>query len=97
MTSTCNRSDLQTLGSQPVVPQNLPDHWVLPYLTMSSECFQGSIPSRSAIMTTNIILYIQVPLYVLWGAEAVVNAVAYAKVARLSLDFKWIGVTPSKS
>ena len=24
--STCNRLDLQTLGSQPVVPKNLPDH-----------------------------------------------------------------------
>ena len=25
--STCNRLDLQTLGSQPLVPKNLPDHW----------------------------------------------------------------------
>ena len=25
--STCNRLDLQTLGSQPVMPQNLPDRW----------------------------------------------------------------------
>ena len=24
--STCNRLDLQTLGSQPVMPKNLPDH-----------------------------------------------------------------------
>ena len=24
--STCNRLDLQTLGSQPIMPQNLPDH-----------------------------------------------------------------------
>ena len=24
--STCNRSDLHTLGSQPVMPKNLPDH-----------------------------------------------------------------------
>ena len=24
--STCNRMDLQTLGSQPVVPKNLPNH-----------------------------------------------------------------------
>ena len=23
----CNRLDLQTLGSQPVMPKNLPDHW----------------------------------------------------------------------
>ena len=25
--STCNRLELQTLGSQPVMPKNLPDHW----------------------------------------------------------------------
>ena len=25
--SICNRLDLQTLGSQPAVPKNLPDHW----------------------------------------------------------------------
>ena len=25
--STCNRLDLITLGSQPVMPKNLPDHW----------------------------------------------------------------------
>ena len=25
--STCNRLDLQTLGSRPVMPKNLPDHW----------------------------------------------------------------------
>ena len=24
--STCDRLDLQTLGSQPIVPKNLPDH-----------------------------------------------------------------------
>ena len=26
--STCNRLDLQTLGSQPIMPKNLPDHWI---------------------------------------------------------------------
>ena len=26
--STCNRLDLQTLESQPVMPKNLPDHWL---------------------------------------------------------------------
>ena len=26
--STCNRMDLQTRGSQPVVPKNLPGHWI---------------------------------------------------------------------
>jgi hypothetical protein len=28
--STCNWLDLQTLGSQPVMPTNLPDHWWWP-------------------------------------------------------------------
>ena len=27
--SSCNRLDLQTLGSQPIMPKNLPDHWSL--------------------------------------------------------------------
>ena len=27
--STCNHLDLQTLGSRPIVPKNLPDHWSL--------------------------------------------------------------------
>ena len=27
--STCNRLDLQTLGSQSVMPKNLPNHWVV--------------------------------------------------------------------
>ena len=26
--STCNRSDSQPLRSQPIMPKNLPDHWV---------------------------------------------------------------------
>ena len=36
--STCNRLDLQTLGSQPIMPKNLPDHcsgyqyWCLPQI-----------------------------------------------------------------
>ena len=28
--STCNRLDLQTLRSQPIMPKNLPDHWLEP-------------------------------------------------------------------
>ena len=30
--STCNRFDLQTLGSQLIMPKNLPDHWVGTYV-----------------------------------------------------------------
>jgi hypothetical protein len=33
--STCNRLDLQTLGSQPVMPKNLPDHWAKPSQPLS--------------------------------------------------------------
>jgi hypothetical protein len=29
--STCNRLDLQTLGSQPIMPKNLPEHWSAPF------------------------------------------------------------------
>jgi hypothetical protein len=25
---TCNKLGLQTIGSQPIMPKNLPDHWV---------------------------------------------------------------------
>ena len=32
--STCNRLDLQTLGSQPIMPKNLPDHGVRPSLVL---------------------------------------------------------------
>jgi hypothetical protein len=30
--STCNPLDLQTLGSQPIMPKNLPDHWEWPHM-----------------------------------------------------------------
>jgi hypothetical protein len=30
--STCNRLDLQTLGSQPIMPKNLPEHCLYPNL-----------------------------------------------------------------
>jgi hypothetical protein len=51
--STCNRLDLQTLGSQPIMPKNLPDHctW-LSYLlskwrfSYSSDDHIGRSPSR---------------------------------------------------
>ena len=32
--STCNRLDLHTLGSQPVMPKNVPDHCVDPQATL---------------------------------------------------------------
>ena len=45
---TCNRLDLQTLGSQPVMPKNLPNH-----------CSQGTYKmgeERSADMVRSIFL-----------------------------------------
>ena len=32
--STCNRMDLQKLGSQPVMPKNLPVHWLVKILVI---------------------------------------------------------------
>ena len=34
--STCNRLDLQTLGSPPIIPKNLPDHWCWLVLAITS-------------------------------------------------------------
>ena len=36
--STCNRSDLQTLGSQPLMPQYLPNHWIEPSICCVTSC-----------------------------------------------------------
>ena len=46
--STCNWLDLQTLGSQPVMPKNLPDH----YTSLSQ------VPSTLPKMKTYIIKFI---------------------------------------
>ena len=40
---TCNRLDLQTLGSQPIMPSNLPDHWCI-YLTLIFASFCAQEP-----------------------------------------------------
>ena len=42
--STCNRLDLQTRGSRPIMPKNLHDHWVGP-LSKSATSIQ--IPHNS--------------------------------------------------
>ena len=36
--STCNWLDLQTLGSQLIMPKNLPDHWANPIRIMEFDC-----------------------------------------------------------
>ena len=45
--STCNRLDLQTLGSQPVMPKNLPDHWTkeesLPQFIKEWDCMSPQL------------------------------------------------------
>ena len=35
--TTCNRLDLQTLGSQPIMPKNLPDHCSYLRIDMNEE------------------------------------------------------------
>jgi len=36
--STCNRLDLQTLGSQPIMPKTLPEHCPGDYACMCAVC-----------------------------------------------------------
>ena len=38
--STHNQMDLQPLGSQPVIPKNLPDHWACMECTMALQRLQ---------------------------------------------------------
>ena len=42
--STCNRLDLQTLGSQSIMPKNLPDYWfcVCKKVLLPNKLAQGS-------------------------------------------------------
>ena len=48
--STCNWLELQTLGSQPIMPKNLPNHWAkLGNTRMLTDCAQNS--PRSMEMT----------------------------------------------
>jgi hypothetical protein len=44
--STCNRLDLQTLGSQPIMPKNLPDHW--PCLPIASDILYSLVSTPTA-------------------------------------------------
>ena len=46
--STCNRLDLHTLGSQPVMPKNLPDQITDPFLTL---LLTSRLPIRKKIYT----------------------------------------------
>ena len=45
--STCNRLDLQTLGSQPIMPKNLPGHYPVYYVYA---CLVVGLRSNSLIM-----------------------------------------------
>ena len=48
---TCNWLDLQTLGSQPIMPKNLPNHWeVHPNKT---ESWFNHLIKKSLILTQN--------------------------------------------
>jgi hypothetical protein len=47
--STYNRLDLQTIGFQPIMPKNLPDHWQVP-MTGKEENGQASLGSNCFII-----------------------------------------------
>jgi hypothetical protein len=59
--STCNRLDLQTLGSQPIMPKNLPEHcYTLPsnmhrILTQHGRCcmHNNQLPTKSLVELDN--------------------------------------------
>ena len=60
--STCNRLDLQTLGSQPIMPKNLPNHWLRAH--NSQQLIPQSFNIRTAVaglveqLGTNIYIYL---------------------------------------
>ena len=68
--STCNRLDLETLGSQPVMPNDLPAHWSL---RIQEYCCRGSL-FRYKIMVfflyslcTHVMLtFAEIHLYPMW-------------------------------
>ena len=54
---TCNRLDLQAVGSEPVMPKNLPDHWLvlrwsLPQLRRRRCC--GLVPQINSVNTREL-------------------------------------------
>ena len=58
--STCNRLDLQTLGSQPVLLKNLPDHWSGP-VSGSGRCLGriGRGPSVSKSNWPHVVIFLR--------------------------------------
>ena len=50
--SICNRVDLQTLGSQPVITKNLPNHWQRVMKAHAQEVF-GHIESVKILQIIN--------------------------------------------
>ena len=61
--STCNRLDLQTLGSQPVMPKNLPDHWV-------GDGTPCTVPSENFDYCLIIIRSLLWYIYRIWNQES---------------------------
>jgi hypothetical protein len=51
--STCNRLDLQTLGSQPVMPKNLPDHWSSQRISFFRSLFNQSARAHTHLLKTH--------------------------------------------
>jgi hypothetical protein len=52
--STCNRLDLQTLGSQPIMPKNLPDHWV----AMTLWTYSGHLDKVQECVAEEVVPYL---------------------------------------
>ena len=50
--SACNRLDLQKLGSQLIMPKNLPDHWMVSSIALAWEVF-GHIESVKILVILN--------------------------------------------
>ena len=61
--STCNQLDLQTLGFQPVMPKNLPDHWV-------GDDTPCTVPSENFDYCLIIIRSLLWYIYRIWNQES---------------------------
>ena len=54
--STCNQLDLQTLGSQLIMPKNLPDHCLCELQNKGMINIQRSVKDREEIVTRDTTL-----------------------------------------
>ena len=75
--STCNWLDLQTVGSQPVMPKNFPDHCFPGHIHRWK--FPTSLELQSSMSHDPISLPQggRVPMWVRWGKTSLLLAVGY--------------------